>query len=29
MRSYQTSRRLSEDMADMRKQAINRLGRIG
>jgi flagellar basal-body rod protein FlgF len=28
MRSYQTSQRMSEDLADMRKQAINRLGRI-
>jgi flagellar basal-body rod protein FlgF len=28
MRSYQTSQRMSEDMADMRKRAIDRLGRI-
>lgn len=29
MRSYQTSQRMSEELADMRKQAINRLSRIG
>ncbi|WP_375195243.1 flagellar hook-basal body complex protein [Sphingobium sp.] len=28
MRAYQTSQRMTEDMADMRQQAINRLGRI-
>ncbi|WIW90550.1 flagellar hook basal-body protein (plasmid) [Sphingobium sp. V4] len=28
LRAYQTSQRMSEDMADMRQQAINRLGRI-
>ncbi|HKY80488.1 MAG TPA: flagellar hook-basal body complex protein [Sphingobium sp.] len=29
LRSYQTSQRMSEDLSDMRKGAINRLGRIG
>ena len=29
LRSYQTSQRMSEDMADLRKRAIDRLGRIG
>lgn len=28
MRAYQTSQRMTEDMADMRQQAINRLSRI-
>ena len=28
MRAYQTSQRMSQDLADMRKQAIGRLGRI-
>lgn len=28
MRSYQTSQRLTEDLADMRKQTINRIGRV-
>jgi flagellar basal-body rod protein FlgF len=29
LRAYQTSRRLSEDMADLRKRAIDRLSRVG